>query len=184
MLFFVRGSTCIDILRATKALVVSEPIVALQNLAECLSTKFYCSFPPFSTCTAICRQYACNMRQSKAIYGNLLYQLSDTFIFIYLSLLKIPCCSMVVRLLDNWYGRLLQIAPDCRILQAYCRHIAVQVENGGKLRQNLVDRHSAKFCQATIGSLTTRALAVLKISVRALPLTLIKYSINPYLQIN
>ena len=55
------GSACTDILRAAKALVVSKPIVVWQNIVEFSrsykSTKFHCSFPPFSTCTitwAIC----------------------------------------------------------------------------------------------------------------------------------
>ena len=53
-------------------------------------------------------------------------------------------CTIDVVLSDN---RHRQIAPDCgRLLQ-----IAVQVENGGKLRWNLVDirdlPNSAIFCQ-------------------------------------
>jgi len=67
------GSACTDILRAAKALVLSKPmaifyarhgkswLVNSATLAEYgklhKSTKFHCSFPPFSTCIvtwAIC----------------------------------------------------------------------------------------------------------------------------------
>ena len=55
------GSAYTNILRVAKALVVSKPIVAWQNLAEfgsgiilwsynSKSTKFHCNFPLFSTC--------------------------------------------------------------------------------------------------------------------------------------
>ena len=89
-------------------------------------------------------------------------------------LLCLLICPLSVKigpqLIYNIYAAYCQIigTADCRKLPqiaAYCRHIAVQVKNGGKLRQNLVDKHSAKFYQATISSLTTSALAALKISI-------------------